>query len=209
MRLNGGAYPELDSQGIEGGLGHDEEVAEGVVLVANCMLLTVELREVSGNGTVEGGHGIVVIRGCCNVCVGDAGRGVGVNCDIMVQSGGSVDQEGSGEGGLDRRGGLLPSLEESSSAVGAVTPRVATAVWSTKRVSSVLVSSKPPTSESLSEAPSLTASLLSSHPGCHAARANGRREVCGRREGSPQRGESWVMGVDGAIVAWGRVAASA
>jgi len=56
-------------------------------------LLTVELREVSGNSTVEGGHGIVVTRGRCDVRVGDAGGGAGVNCDIKVQSNGSVDQE--------------------------------------------------------------------------------------------------------------------
>jgi len=91
MRPNGRAYPELDSRSIEGGLGCDEEGAEFVVLVADRTLLTVELREVSGNGTVECSHGIVITRGCCDVRVGDAGRGVGVNCDIMAQSGGSSD----------------------------------------------------------------------------------------------------------------------
>jgi len=93
MRPNGRAYPELDSRSIEGGLGCDEEGAEFVVLVADRTLLTVELREVSGNGTVEGGHGVVGTRGCCDVHVGDAGGGAGVNCDIMVQSGGIVDQQ--------------------------------------------------------------------------------------------------------------------
>ena len=66
---------------------------EGVVLVANRALLTVELKEVSRNGTVEGGHGVVVTRGHCDVRVGDAVGGAGVKCNMMVQSGRSVDQE--------------------------------------------------------------------------------------------------------------------
>ena len=174
---------------------------EGVVLVANCALLTGELREVSGNGTVEGGHGVVVTRGVCDVRVGDAVGGAGVKCNIMVQSGGSVDQE--------RLGGRRDGQEGRTVAAVALTSRFATAVLSTTRVSSCLVSSDMPTSESSSEAPSSTASSSSFHPGCHAARANGRREVCGRREGSLWRGESWATGFDGAVVARGRFAASA
>ncbi len=113
---------------------------------------------------------------------------------------GASTRTGSGEGGKDRRGGLLLPSGVLSSTVWALTSLFATAVTSTTRESSSLVSSVPPTSELSSE---------SSQLGCHAGRVNGWREVRGHREGVPWRGESRATGVDDAGVAWGRVAASA
>jgi hypothetical protein len=86
MRPNGGAYASFDSWGIEGGLGLDEECAEGIVLVANCALLTIELREVSGNATVEGGHWVAVTRGYRDVR----------KCHMVVRRGGGIDRDGLG-----------------------------------------------------------------------------------------------------------------
>jgi hypothetical protein len=87
MRPNGRAYASFDSGSIGGGLGLDEECTECVILVANRALLTIELREVSGNATVEGGHWVVVTRGYTD----------GRKCHMGVQSGVGIDQ--------DRRGG--------------------------------------------------------------------------------------------------------
>jgi hypothetical protein len=82
MRPNGGVYATFDSGSIEGGLGLDEECAECVILVANSALLTIELREVGGNATVEGGHWVVVVRGFTDVR----------KCHMVVRSGGGIDQ---------------------------------------------------------------------------------------------------------------------
>ena len=87
MRPNGRAYASFDSGSIKGGLGLDEECAECIILVANRALLTIELREVSGNATVEGGHWVAVTRGYTDVR----------KCHMVVRSGGGIDQ--------DRRGG--------------------------------------------------------------------------------------------------------
>ena len=125
---------------------------------------------------------------------------------------GASTRTGSREGGRDRRGGLSLPSGLSSSVVWAWTSLFATAVSSTTRESSSLVSSVPPTSETSSGAPSSTLVSSSSQVGCHSGRTNGRREereVRGRSEGVPLRGESRATGVDGAGDAWGRVAASA
>ncbi len=66
----------MTSRCIEGGLGRDEEDTEGVVLVANRALLTIELREVSGNATVEGGHWVAVTWGYCDVRKCHMGGGI-------------------------------------------------------------------------------------------------------------------------------------
>ena len=78
----------FDSWGTEGGLGLDEECAAGVVLVANRALLTIELREVSGNTTVEGGHRVVVTWGYCD----------GRKSHMLVRGGGGIDRDGRGGG---------------------------------------------------------------------------------------------------------------
>ena len=109
MRPNGGAYPELDSRCIEGGLGRDEEGAEGVVLVTNHMLLTVELRE-----------GLSSPGGAAMSALVTQAKASASTAALWCRAAGALTREGSGEGGLDRRGGLSPSLEESSSAVGAI-----------------------------------------------------------------------------------------
>ena len=61
----------------------DEECAEGVVLVANRALLTIEFREVNGNATVESGHWVAITRGYCDVR----------KCRMLGRSGGCVDQD--------------------------------------------------------------------------------------------------------------------
>jgi hypothetical protein len=79
MRPNGRAYVSFDSGSIEGGLGLDEECAE-------CVILVIELREVSGNATVEGGNWVVVTRGYTD----------GRKCHMGVRSGVGIDQDRPG-----------------------------------------------------------------------------------------------------------------